>query len=573
MEHVDVLVVGAGWYGLMAAETYLKLAPETNLLVVDDGDTIGGIWNQERIYPSLHAQNSYPLFEYSSYPMKKEGISSLGFIPGQTIHNYLVNFAKDHDLVRRIRLRTRVTQVRRSANHQGWVVETESGERPIKCDKLIYATGATSSPIRPKWPRENFDQPVIHSLDIATNLSLIESDTIQRVTVVGASKSSYDTVYQLLKAGKKVDWVIRPTVSGGFSIFAPTFMFFWRISDFVSTRFACSFSPSIMSTIGPWDRFLQRTKIGRLLVRLYWRVGTSLAAAYARFGDSEHTKHLQPWPHPDGLFWGSGGIGVATVPDFWEVIHKGDVTMHRTEIESLSHHDVVNLKNGTSVATDIVIQCTGFDKGYDTFSPQLQEELGLHYDPSTFSKWTVLDAQAEQKVDALLPILKNSPFDSMEHKKHGQGPNRHYRRLIVPELAARGDRSILFPGHIHAALTPVAAEIQALWGFAFLNGWMKVPEQEEMEMEAATFNAWTRKRYIEQGKKHSYIVYDFISYLDTLMRDLGLNPRRKRTFFEEWFTPYRPRDYRGLIQEYLTAHSRRVPADKKMCEEEMSVNE
>jgi hypothetical protein len=87
----------------------------------------------------------------------------------------------------------------------------------------------------------------------------------------------------------------------------------------------------------------------------------------------------------------------------------------------------------------------------------------------------------------------------------------NYRRLIVPELAAKGDRSIVFLGHIHSAFTPLAAELQALWGFAFLNGWMEVPGQEEMELEAATFNAWTRKRYIEQGKKHSYFIYDYIS--------------------------------------------------------------
>ncbi len=32
---------------------------------------------------------------------------------------------------------------------------------------------------------------------------------IDRATVVGAAKSSYDTVYLLLAAGKKVNWIIR----------------------------------------------------------------------------------------------------------------------------------------------------------------------------------------------------------------------------------------------------------------------------------------------------------------------------------------------------------------------------
>lgn len=47
------------------------------------------------------------------------------------------------------------------------------------------------------------------------------------------------------------------------------------------------------------------------------------------------------------------------------------------------------------------------------------------------------------------------------------------------------------------------------------------------------------------------------------MRDLGLDPRGKSSLFEEWFDPYRPRDYRGLIQEYLAVHPQVVPLGKK----------
>lgn len=193
-------------------------------------------------------------------------------------------------------------------------------------------------------------------------------------------------------------------------------------------------------------------------------------------------------------------------------------------------------------------------------------------------------------MDELLPVLRSSPFESLKQKSHHQGPSRHYRRLIVPQLAARGDRATLFPGHIHSAFTPLAAELQALWGFAFLNNLLEVPSENEMEMEAAIFNAWTRKRYIEQGKKHSYFIYDYISvrpepemlgtshrnseadkprqYIDTLMEDLGLNPYRKKSFFKEWFTPYRPRDYRGLIQEYLATRRHAGLSNEEKCSQQ-----
>jgi dimethylaniline monooxygenase (N-oxide forming) len=71
-----------GWTGLIAAKTYLDLAPDTDLLVVDNESSIGGVWCKERLYPDLYAQVSHPLFEYSFYDMPKEGITSDGFLSG-----------------------------------------------------------------------------------------------------------------------------------------------------------------------------------------------------------------------------------------------------------------------------------------------------------------------------------------------------------------------------------------------------------------------------------------------------------------------------------------------------------
>jgi hypothetical protein len=150
------------------------------------------------------------------------------FISGQTIHNYLVSFAEDHDLVRPIRLWTRVTQVRKNANHQGWIVETQSGERLIECNKLIYAMEANSSPIRPEMATREFQQ-ARHPLPRHCHQSVPDQERRNLASHCGGSlKPSYDNVYELLKAEKKIDWIIRPSASGAFPIFVPTFMGWWR---------------------------------------------------------------------------------------------------------------------------------------------------------------------------------------------------------------------------------------------------------------------------------------------------------------------------------------------------------
>lgn len=104
-------------------------------------------------------------------------------------------------------METKVIKVDRTASGK-WILDVDNGPT-ITCDKLIWAVGGTSAPIKPTWPMKNFTSPMIHSSEVGANLAQIEK--IESAVVVGAAKSAYDTVYMLLKAGKKVDWVSPPS--------------------------------------------------------------------------------------------------------------------------------------------------------------------------------------------------------------------------------------------------------------------------------------------------------------------------------------------------------------------------
>lgn len=83
--------------------------------------------------------------------------------------------------------------------------------------------------------------------------------------------------------------------------------------------------------------------------------------------------------------------------------------------------------------------------------------------------------------------------------------------MISPYMTANNDRSIFFPGQFHSVFTPLVAEVQALWGIAWMLNMVDTPSRDDMEKEIAVWNAWTAKRYGDMGRKHSYSIYDYLA--------------------------------------------------------------
>ncbi|KAK7739636.1 hypothetical protein SLS53_005603 [Cytospora paraplurivora] len=574
-EKVDVVVVGAGWSGLIAAKTYLDFVPEANLVIVDNQATLGGTWAQERLYPTLYAQTKLGLFEYSCYPMRDEGITADGYISCKTIHAYLCEFAEDFGLTRRARLRCSVQKLQRLPGGNGWTLHV-SGAKPgtLQCDKLIWAAGAISEPVVPRYPQAAaFTAPIIHSTDTGKHLDMIEKT--QSVTVVGGGKSAFDTVFLLLQAGKRVNWVIRDGGSGPLSMMPPTILGIFNSMEVVSTRFLQLFGASIMHTDGPGYQFFHKTRIGRALAGAWWKTVNHIAVWSNGYNRSPNADKLRPVSRDNGIFWAASGLGAASVPDYWKVFHAGDCTVHRGVIDSLAGDNTVVLRSGERFQTDTIIMCTGFGKSSGAFGDDLKPLCGLAANAvgsDEEARWAAIEAEASDTVDELLPVLSRPPpgldGQALGSRKSAaaEGPSRHYRRLISPYLAAQGDRSLFFLCMLHTVSTPLVVEMQSLWGVAFMLGLLDVPGLADMEREAALWNVWTRKRYPGIGRTHSYAVFDFQSYLDQLLGDLGVRTHRKGNILADMFVPSRPRDYRGVADEFRAVlQMRHLQTEGKMA--------
>lgn len=137
--------------------------------------------------------------------------------------------------------------------------------------------------------------------------------------------------------------------------------------------------------------------------------------------------------------------------------------------------------------------------------------------------WKSIDREADKSVDQKLPFLAKGPV--LLNQQTTKAPSKYwrlYRRVVPIAHAKSGDRSLAILGQIHTVQTPLVASVQTFWAILYLEGELNLPGEDEMAKEIAEWNAWTRKRYISQGQKFPYSLYDFlpVSSLSILLKIL-----------------------------------------------------
>ncbi|KAJ5816972.1 hypothetical protein N7447_009205 [Penicillium robsamsonii] len=555
----------AGWYGLVAARTYLRLRPATNLVIIDSDSTVGGVWSRDRVYPNLVAQVRLGLFNYTDTAMAPNGGDSKDeHVTGDMVHGYLHQYAEDHDLLRRIRFKTFVTN---AAREEG---DKEYSSDVIRTEKLLVCKGVTSIPYTPEYPGANTATvPIIHSRDLGSSIPILQHNaSVEHFAVVGAAKSAYDAVYLLLSMGKRVTWIIRQNGAGPLAIMPFKVLGLVNTIAFASTRLMTYLTPSILNVKGSLCWAFQRTPVGRWCVGRFWDALTGLSHAHAGYSKGDHVQMLRPEIDRQSVFWANSGLGVVTLPDFWPTLHSPNLTVLRDAIDSINGNHL-SLQSGKTLQVDGLVLCTGWGNHFDMFDDKTKAELGLpvsspEVPPSSDGvvDWKKYDAAAEKVVDQQLPFLADPPNLKYNDCIRTIPPSqwRLYRRAISVGLAQKEDRSIAILGQIHTVQTPLVSEVQSFWSILYLLGELDLPSVDEMAQEVSLWNAWTRKRYLTQGHKLPYSLYEFLPYVDTLFRDLGLNSRRKSNPVAELLEPYKPEDFNGFINDYLAKHSSPIHA-------------
>jgi monooxygenase len=140
VEHLDVLIVGAGLSGIGAADHLQTDCPWASYAIFEAREATGGTWDLFR-YPGIRSDSDMYTLGYSRRPWKSEQ----SIADGPSILQYIRDTAREAGIEDHIRFRHRIVSADWSSEDACWTVtadRTDTGETvTLTCGFLFSCTG------------------------------------------------------------------------------------------------------------------------------------------------------------------------------------------------------------------------------------------------------------------------------------------------------------------------------------------------------------------------------------------------------------------------------------------------
>lgn len=353
---------------------------------------------------------------------------------------------------------------------------------------------------------------------------------------------------------------------------------------------------------GTIRHLLHGTAIGRRIVDWFWGMVGSDVVGANNYDAHPETAKLKPWVL--NAFWiGTTFSMLNYETDFFELVKSGKVRVHIADITQLSPGKV-HLSSGEIFDTEAFICGTGWKRSppVEFLPPGLEAQLGLPHALPLSSSIGVQMQQPDESLTAYVdaeilstyPRLvnqpkwkrKSNPLDNTGAAipdKEKLSPRNLYRFMVPTDAALLAAHDVVFLGGIMSITTATIAQTQALWMTAYFDGRIPSISSSTMEVSASTsdprplntgkltdvapaaaqqitpvqhsaalHNRFGKWRYLGYGGFPDF-VFDAVPYIDLLLGDLGVKTRRKSGFLKEILEPYTPKDYIGVVQEWVKA--------------------
>ena len=345
VEHVDVLIVGAGISGIGAAYHLQEQRPGTRFVILDALDSYGGTWWTHR-YPGIRSDSDLFTFGYRFKPWTGAPIAT-----ADEILKYLGEVIAENHLDEHIRYRHRITAAGWSTDHRRWTVEVTRGDTGeqlrFTADFLWMCQGYYRHAVgyTPQWDgMEDFQGRIVHPQQWPDDLDYAG----KRVVVIGSGATAATLIPAIAGDAEHVTMLQR----------SPTFFFVRPNSNELADTLRELDIPD------EWTHEIVRRKIlhdSQAITRMSFEdpetlrqflIDTIRPLLPEGFDVDKHfNPRYRPWQQR-----------VAVLPggDLFTAVREGKASVVTDRIDCFTETGI-RLRSGDELEADIIITATGFD--------------------------------------------------------------------------------------------------------------------------------------------------------------------------------------------------------------------
>ena len=342
MEHVDVIIVGAGLSGIGGACHLRMECPQKSFVILEGRDAIGGTWDLFR-YPGVRSDSDMYTLGYRFRPWRE----SRTMADGPSILDYIRQTAVEYGVDTNIRYNHRVRRISWSSDHARWTVEAETGPDKtvvqLTCNFLYLCTGYYDydSGYTPEWPGvTEFRGKIVHPQKWPDDLDY----TGKRIVVIGSGATAVTLVPALAERATHVTMLQR----------SPSYIVSRPGEDKVAKWLRRSLPDRAAYAVARWKNVLNAAffyNLARKRPEVFkWMVARGVRTQLGQQYDSKHfTPPYNPWDQR-----------LCFVPDadLFRAIRDGRVSVVTDHIDTFTE-DGLLLKSGQHLEVDIIVTATG----------------------------------------------------------------------------------------------------------------------------------------------------------------------------------------------------------------------
>ncbi|WP_433160379.1 flavin-containing monooxygenase [Kribbella sp. CA-247076] len=337
MEHLDVLVVGAGLSGIGAAYRLQTQSPDRTYAVLEARESLGGTWDLFR-YPGIRSDSDMFTLGFPFHPWK----AAKAIADGPSILEYLHETASTYGIDKHIRFGQRVVRASWSSSEAMWTVETTRAT--YTCSFLYVCSGYYDydSGHVVDFPGQNeFQGHIVHPQHWPDDLDY----SGQRVVVIGSGATAVTLVPAMARTAEHVTMLQR----------SPSYVASRPAQDAFSDRLRAVLPEKLAHRVIRGKNVLFSTAVYSAFRRwpsqAAWLLNSTVAKQLPDSIplDPHFTPRYKPWDQR-----------LCLVPDadLFEVLRDGSASVVTDEIETFTSTGL-RLRSGAELDADLVVTATG----------------------------------------------------------------------------------------------------------------------------------------------------------------------------------------------------------------------